>query len=85
MIELRFFFRLALFAGSLIQLSGCVAVIGAGIAAGAGVANDRRATDVFFDDERIESELHDKFYADEQLWRQTHLNATSINTEPKKV
>ena len=78
MIPMRFLIPV-LCALSLSQLSGCAVVAGAGVATGATAAHDRRTTGTFIDDELIEFKVLDKVRADEQLWQQTHLNATSFN------
>ncbi len=79
MIYFRLLALLVFSAGTLLQLSGCAAVAGAGIAAGASAAHDRRTTGTFIDDELIELKIIDKARSDEALWQQTHLNATSFN------
>ncbi|HTR56819.1 MAG TPA: BON domain-containing protein [Casimicrobiaceae bacterium] len=68
----------AALAASIAMLSGCVPlVVGAGVAAGAAVATDRRTTGTQLDDEVIEDravlEIHERFKGD------FHVNVTSYN------
>ena len=68
----------AVLAASIAMLSGCVPlVVGAGVAAGAAVATDRRTTGTQLDDEVIEDkavlELQQRFKGD------FHVNVTSYN------
>lgn len=65
-------------AASIAMLSGCIPlVVGAGVAAGAAVATDRRTTGTQLDDEVIEDravlEIHQRFKGD------FHVNVTSYN------
>jgi len=78
-ITLRILFLMSLSALSIIQLSGCAVVAGAGVATGATVANDKRTTGTFIDDELIELKVIEKIRAQEDLWQQSHFNATSFN------
>jgi osmotically-inducible protein OsmY len=43
------------------------------------MANDRRTSGAYVDDETIEWKIIDVLYKDEQIENQTHLNATSYN------
>jgi len=43
------------------------------------MANDRRTSGAYVDDETIEWKIIDVLYKDEQIEKQTHLNATSYN------
>ena len=43
------------------------------------MANDRRTSGAYVDDETIEWKIIDVLYQDEQIDEQTHLNATSYN------
>jgi len=63
----------------LVLLQGCAAVIGAGAATGAAVATDRRTLGTMLDDQIIEFKVLDVVRLDDELWQQTHLNATSLN------
>ena len=68
----------AVLAALIAMLSGCVPlVVGAGVAAGAAVATDRRTTGTQLDDEVIEDravlEIHQRFKGD------FHVNVTSYN------
>ena len=62
-----------------VLLQGCAAVIGAGAVTGAAVATDRRTAGTMLDDQMIEFKVLDVVRADDELWQQTHLNATSLN------
>ncbi len=79
MRQLRFLLLLVLAAGSLLQLSGCVAAAGVGFAVGATASNDKRTTGAMVDDQVIEFKVIDRVKSDEPLWKDTHLNATSVN------
>ena len=61
------------------QLTGCAAAAGAGIATGAVAATDRRTTGTFIDDEIIELKVIDRLRQSQELWDQSHVNATSFN------
>jgi osmotically-inducible protein OsmY len=64
-------------------LSGCAAaVVGAGAAAGttATVANDRRTTGTFIEDQAIELKAVKNFYTDKEINDSSHINVTSYNT-----
>jgi osmotically-inducible protein OsmY len=61
------------------QLQGCAALIGASAVTGASVAIDRRTAGTMLDDQIIEFKILDMVRADDELWQQTHLNATSLN------
>ncbi len=62
-----------------VELTGCAAAAGAGIATGAVAANDRRTTGTLIDDEIIEIKVFDELRKDADLWEQVHVNATSFN------
>ena len=68
-----------LLAGFLITVQGCAGVVIAGGATAGAMANDRRSTGAYTDDETIEWKIMDVLYEDEQINEQTHLNATSYN------
>ena len=61
-------------------LQGCGPVILGGAATGAVVANDRRTTGTFVEDEAIEIKIRKVLLADKSLHDITHINATSFNT-----
>jgi len=74
--------RLALGALLLIHLvvsPGCAAVIVAGGATAAVVANDRRTLGVLIDDENIEIKARARIAGDETLRENVHVNVTSLN------
>ena len=75
---LRFALILTLAPAS-IQLTGCAAAAGAGIATGAVAATDRRTTGTFIDDEIIELKVMDRLRNEPDLWDESHVNATSFN------
>lgn len=62
-----------------VELTGCAAAAGAGIATGAVATNDRRTTGTLIDDEIIEIKVFDELRKDADLWEQVHVNATSFN------
>ena len=68
-----------LLVGFAITLQGCAGVIIAGGATAGAMANDRRSSGAYIDDESIEWKIIDVLYQDEQIDEQTHLNATSYN------
>ena len=68
-----------LLAGFVITLQGCAGLVVAGGATAGAMANDRRTSGSFVDDEVIEWKIIDVLYKDEQINEQTHLNATSYN------
>ncbi len=70
---------LLLLTGLVITLQGCAGVVVAGGATAGAIANDRRTSGVFVDDETIEWKIIDALFEDEQISEQTHLNATSYN------
>ena len=63
----------------LVLLQGCAATIGASAVTGAAVANDRRTAGTILDDQIIEFKVLDVVRLDDELWQQTHVNATSVN------
>lgn len=63
-----------------VALQGCTAAaVGAGAAAGASVAYDRRTTGTIIDDQTIEFKALDALFQDKELWNQCHINVTSFN------
>ena len=68
-----------LLVGFAITLQGCAGVIIAGGTTAGAMANDRRSSGAYVDDESIEWKIIDVLYQDEQIDEQTHLNATSYN------
>ena len=61
------------------QLTGCAVAAGAGVATTAVVANDRRTTGTFIDDQIIEFKVADELAKDPELWEQSHVNTNSFN------
>ncbi len=68
-----------LLVGFVITLQGCAGLVIAGGATAGAMANDRRTSGAYVDDETIEWKIIDVLYQDEQIDEQTHLNATSYN------
>ena len=68
-----------LLVGFAVILQGCASMIIAGGATAGAMANDRRTSGAYVDDETIEWKIIDVLYQDEQIDQQTHLNATSFN------
>ncbi len=68
-----------LLVGFAVTLQGCAGMIIAGGATAGAMANDRRTSGAYVDDETIEWKIIDVLYQDEQIDQQTHLNATSFN------
>ena len=71
-------FYLILSALLLGSLSSCALVV-AGAAGGALVANDMRTSQVMLDDSQIEIQATDKLYGDKNLQKKIHVNVTSYN------
>lgn len=63
-----------------LYLTACAPVIVGGAATGAVVANDRRTTGTFVEDEAIELKIKNAILANKALNKQTHINVTSFNT-----
>lgn len=64
-------------------LTGCAAgVVGAGAAVGttAAVANDRRTTGTFIEDQAIELKAVRGLFVDDEIDKSSHINVTSYNT-----
>ena len=68
-----------LLVGFAITLQGCAGLVIAGGATAGAMANDRRTSGAYVDDETIEWKIIDVLYQNEQIDEQTHLNATSYN------
>ncbi len=68
-----------LLVGFAIILQGCAGLVIAGGATAGAMANDRRTSGAYVDDETIEWKIIDVLYQDQQIDEQTHLNATSYN------
>ncbi|TDJ20867.1 MAG: BON domain-containing protein [Gammaproteobacteria bacterium] len=68
-----------LLVGFAISIQGCAGLVIAGGATAGAMANDRRTSGAYIDDEFIEWKIIDVLYQDEQIDEQTHLNATSYN------
>jgi len=72
--------RILAVACAVVLLEGCAAgVIGAGVAAGAAAAHDRRTTGTIVDDGLIELKARDAISGDEALRDEAHINVTSFN------
>lgn len=61
-------------------LHGCAAIFIGGAATGVNVAQDRRTTGTFIEDQAIELKSMDAILQDKEVSSQTHLNVTSFNT-----
>jgi osmotically-inducible protein OsmY len=68
-----------LLTGLVVTLQGCAGVVIAGGAAAGSMANDRRTSGAYVDDEIIEWKLFDVLGGDEQIREQTHVNTVSFN------
>ena len=68
-----------LLAGLAVTLEGCAGIAVAGGATAGAMANDRRTSGAFLDDEVIEWKIFDVLDADEQIREQAHINTTSFN------
>jgi osmotically-inducible protein OsmY len=78
-MSLRARLIILLLVGFTVALQGCAGVIVAGGATAGAMANDRRTSGAYVDDETIEWKIIDVLYEDEQIDQLTHLNATSYN------
>lgn len=72
-------FAIASLMATVLLLQGCAAVVVAGAAGTASVANDRRTVGAYIDDESIELKISGIISTDEELRNQTHVSAVSIN------
>jgi osmotically-inducible protein OsmY len=61
------------------HLSGCAGVIFGGVAAGAGVAHDRRTTGTMVEDQSIETKTYAALDQIEGVKDESHINVTSYN------
>jgi osmotically-inducible protein OsmY len=62
------------------MMQACAPVIIGGAATGAVVANDKRTTGTFVEDEAIELKIRNALLSDKSLKGVAHINATSFNT-----
>ena len=69
-----------IFAANLVSLTGCAGLVVGGTVTGAGIANDRRTTGTFIEDQAIELKAAKALYEHKELRKQTHINVTSYNT-----
>ncbi len=60
-------------------LTGCAPVIFGGVAATAGVVNDRRTTGTVIEDQAIEVKINQAIYDSEEVREQAHINVNSYN------
>ncbi len=60
-------------------IQGCAATVVGGAAVGASALHDRRSTGTVIDDETIELTALKRLYSDQELRKNTHINATSYN------
>lgn len=68
-----------LLAGLVVTLQGCAGIAVAGGATAGAMANDRRTSGAFINDELIEWKVFDALNSDPQIREQAHLNTTSFN------
>jgi osmotically-inducible protein OsmY len=68
-----------LMAGLVVSVQGCAGVVIAGGATAGAMANDRRSSGAYIDDEIIEWKVIDALNDDAQIREQTHLNIVSFN------
>ena len=68
-----------LLVGLVVTLQGCAGIAVAGGATAGAMANDRRTSGAFIDDELIEWKVFDALNSDPQIREQAHLNTTSFN------
>jgi osmotically-inducible protein OsmY len=78
-MSLRIRLIVLVLAGLVVSLQGCAGVVIAGGATAGAMANDRRSSGAYIDDEVIEWKLLDALNEDEQIREQTHLNTVSFN------
>ena len=70
---------LALVLPAAMQLTGCAAMAGAGIATGVAVANDERSPGAVIDDQLLEFEANDRIRGASEIFEASHINVTSFN------
>lgn len=68
-----------LLTGLVVTLQGCAGVVVVGGATAGSMANDRRTSGAYIDDEVIEWKILDALDEDEQIREQTHVNTVSFN------
>lgn len=78
-MSIRARLTILLLAAFIITLQGCAGAVIAGGATAGAMANDRRTSGAYIDDEVIEWKILDVLSDNEQINTQTHLNATSYN------
>lgn len=78
-MSLRARLTILLLTGLAITLQGCAGNAVAGDATAGSMANDRRSSGAYIDDEAIERKMFDVLDADEQVRERTHLNTVSFN------
>lgn len=78
-MSIRIRLMILILAGLVITLQGCAGIAIAGGATAGAMANDRRTSGAFIDDEVIEWKVYDVLNSDQQIREQAHLNTTSYN------
>lgn len=78
-MSIRARFVILLLTGLVVTLQGCAGVVVAGGAAAGSMANDRRTSGAYIDDEIIEWKLFDVLGEDGQIREQAHVNTVSFN------
>jgi osmotically-inducible protein OsmY len=74
---MRQFYPLLLLALLLPTLQGCVPLVAGGIGAGVAIANDRRSSGIYIEDQNIEIKAQSRI--GEKFKDQVHINTTSYN------
>ena len=77
--RMRTMAALALAASAAGLLGGCAEAVVGGAVAGAAVVHDRRTPGTVIDDQLIELRWLHEYYNDQELKKQTHISATSVN------
>jgi len=70
---------LALLLPGAAQLTGCAAVVGAGIATTVVTANDARSAGTMLDDQDIKYQVNERIRGESQIFEQSHINVTALN------